>query len=163
MNKEPLTSKKNNNNFMISGLIISILMLCFSIPMYIAIITALFQPEPIDWPDLIVMSIMGSIFLITPIYLLSIIFRLKHIYIIDSGLCIKSETLPWEDIKKIKIPVCNCPRFTIVYKKKDKQKKVFGALYLFGLFGSTQVIYKLYNISETHNIPISKTWWGIFF
>jgi len=160
VNKEPLTSKKSNNNFMISGLIISILMLCFSIPMYIAIITAPFQPEPIDWSDLIVMSIMGSIFLITPIYLLSIIFRLKHIYIIDSGLCIKSETILWNNIEKLKLPVAGCGKFTIVYKKNTKRKKVFGALFLFGLFGSASTINKLHSIAEKQNIPISKTlWW----
>ena len=85
---------------------------------------------------------------------------MRHIYIIDSGLYFKSETHPWEDIKKIKVPVGDCPKFTIVYKKNGKQKKVFGALTLFGLFGSIPVIYKLYNIAEKQNIPIIKTWRG---
>jgi hypothetical protein len=160
INKTPLTSKISNNIFIVMGLLISIPILCFIIPMYIAIIIAPFQPEPVDWSDLIGLSLMGLIFLFIPIYLLSIIFRMRHIYIIDSGLYFKSQTFPWKDIEKIKHPIVDSGKFTIVYKKNNKRKKVFGALFLFGFFGSTPVIYKLYNIAEKQNIPILKTWWG---
>jgi hypothetical protein len=93
--------------------------------------------------------------MLIPIYFISIIYRMKHIYITDSGFYIKDEILPWKDIEKIKLFLGNSGRFTIVYNKNGKRHKIFGAHFI---FSRESIIFKLKNIAETHNIPISKYW-----
>ncbi len=77
----------------------------------------------IKFVDAIVVILILTLLTFFIYYQLSIIFRSKHIIMNSDGFHFNNKTIPWENISKINI---NFKYFTIVYKRKNKNKKTVG-------------------------------------
>ncbi|MCF6247122.1 MAG: hypothetical protein L3J69_07150 [Desulfobacula sp.] len=151
---KPLTTKVSTNIFIAVNLLFIVPITLFFAPFFLSLIIALFGTEPIDSSRVGGLLTVSLIILAVPIYMTSIVCRMKQISISNFGFHFCGKTVYWKEIEKITFFTGNSRQFTIKYTKDNQQKKVFGSLF----FERKKIIQNLKYIAEKHSIPISK-WW----
>jgi len=150
-----LTSQSSNFFFVTVSLILIVSITLFVSAVLISFIIAPVKTEPFNHSMSVGLPIAGFVILLLPIFMASIVIRIRHIVFDHTGIHFGEKTVNWRNIDRITIFSGNSSRFTIQYSIGNKNRKVFGAL---PLFKKTDMINKLYKISKDYSVPVKK-WW----